>query len=202
MNQILQPRTMRRCVNAAATIAVGLLTLSPGAASANPLRSRLTTIEVKTCTILNRHPDGNSYRCPGLKGYPVYVADGDLRAFVSFGPSPEKRRAATQTLGAFNTIYEPKRTRATVEWRFRRTGGADLPYAAIMRVFTSNDTAKGEVLVVTRITPAETCHAVYIDAKANPEAMAMARAAADHLADSFTCAKGPQVLGARGKSPL
>lgn len=198
--RVRHTRNLRLAVTFAS--AAVLLAVPSADGFANPLRSRLTTIETKTCKILQRHSDGNAYLCPGLKGYPVYFAEGDLRTFFSFGAAPEKRRAATQTLSAFNTVFEPKRSRATVEWRFRRIAGQDVPYAAILRLFTSNDTGKGEVLVVTRISAAETCHAVYIDAKANPEAMAMARAAADTIADGFNCAHEPRVLGARSQNPF
>ncbi len=192
---------MARAGALSAGVMLGVASLA-GSVLANPVRSRLTTIELKACTVLQRHTDGNAYRCSGLKGYPIYFAEGDLRSFVSFGPSPATRRAAKQTLRPFNTVFEPRRTRATVEWRFRRVAGADQPYAAIMRLFTSNGSAKGEVLVVTRITAGDACHAAYIDAKANVDAMAMARAAADDLGADVACGGEPKVIGARGKSPM
>ena len=42
-------------------------------------RSVITTIDLKTCTVLRTGPDGSAWRCVGLPGYPVYVADGDDR---------------------------------------------------------------------------------------------------------------------------
>lgn len=171
-------------------------------AATHAVRSRFTTIDLKTCKVVKRHADGNTWNCTGLRGYPVQYAEGDLRAFVSFGPDPAKRRAAQQTLRAFNTIFESTGRRATVEWRFRRIAGADRPYATIMRLFTSRDGAKGEVLVVTRVTVTEACHMAYIDAKATPDAMALARSAADEMTDQWSCSSTPKVLGATGKSPM
>ena len=171
-------------------------------AAMNPVRSRFTTIDLKTCQIAKRHRDGNSWHCGGLRGYQVSYAEGDRRAFVSFGPDAEKRQAARQTLAPFNTIFARSGRRAIIEWRFRRSGGGDVPYATIMRFFTSRDGAGGEVLVVTRVSSTEACHMAYIDAKANPEAIALARSAADEMPASWSCATEPKVLGARGMSPL
>jgi hypothetical protein len=187
---------------AAALALWGSVHLVCGAADANQLRSRFTTVELKTCSVIKRHADGNTWRCAGLRGYPVTYTEGDLRAFVSFGPDALKRRAAEQTLGAFNSIFDGRRTRATIEWRFRRLAGAEVPYATVMRVFTSRDKARGEVLVVTRVSATEACHMAYVDAKANPDAMALARSAADELAATWSCAAPPKVLGTTGSSPM
>jgi hypothetical protein len=182
---------------------VGLnLALGAGHAAGNPVKSRYTTIDLETCQVLKRHADGNTWQCSGLRGYPITYSAGDLRAFVSFGANGTTRRAAQQTLAPFNTIFDGRRRRATVEWRFRRIGATDVPYATIMRVFTSLDRATGEVLVVTKVTDTEACHMAYIDARANPDAMALARSAADELAPKWSCASEPKVIGAQGKSPL
>jgi hypothetical protein len=172
------------------------------AATANPVRSRYSTIDLKTCSVIKRHPDGNTWRCNGLRGYPVVYAEGDLRAFVSFGPDGLKRQAMRQTLRPFNTIFDGAGSRATVEWRFRRIANADVPYATIMRVFTSTESVKGEILVVTKVSAKDACHMAYIDAKANPEPMAIARSAADEMAADWSCASEPKVIGASSKSQL
>lgn len=171
-----------------------------GAATAaeRPMRSKLTALEPKTCKILKKHPDGNSYECPGLPGYPVYFAEGDHRTFLSFGPGANKRRAAEQTLGPFNTPFEKAQRRTTIEWRFIMRGEKAVPYAAIVRYFVTRDTRHGEALVVTRIGERDACHVAYIDAKANPEAIVMARRLADEAAPKFDCAKEPAIEGARG----
>ena len=58
------------------------------------------------------------------------------------------------------------------------------------------------MLVVSKITPGETCQMALIDAEANAEALAMARRLADETALKFDCANPPVVHGAAGKSPM
>ncbi len=184
------------------TVLIAMAAGLPVTAAANPLKSQYTTIDLKICAKLKAHPDGASWRCPGLPGYPVYVAEGDLRTFVSVGARAEKRRAAEQTLGPFNTIFAAGSRRATLEWRFYRKGGTLVPYATILRYYTKNDTDRGEVLVVTKVSPAQTCQVAYIDALATPEPMVLAHRIADETARSFDCGKEPATAGTKGKTPL
>lgn len=173
------------------------------AAWANPVKSLYTTVDLKSCKQIKRHPDGGAWRCDGLPGFPVYVAEGDLRQFVSVGEAPEKRRAASQTLGPFNTIFEPGSNRATIEWRFDRRGDRQIPYAAIIRFHTSRDRVRGDVLVVFKVMQYETCHVAYVDALANEEPVVLARRIADREArGSFDCNRPPRAEGATGKSPM
>lgn len=174
----------------------------PASGHANPLKSQFTTIELKSCTKLKTHPDGSAWRCRGLPGYPVYVAEGDLRTFISVGANAEKRRAAEQTLGPFNTIFPAGSRRTTLEWRFNRNGDAVIPYATILRYYTKNDTGRGEVIVVTKVSPAQTCQVAYIDALATPEPIVLAHRIADQTARAFDCRKEPVTTGPTGKSPL
>lgn len=199
--QLPAPRPASSGLATLAAIAT-MIAATTASAAINPPRSRFTTIDLKTCKVIKRHKDGNTWTCNGLRSYPVLYAEGDLRAFFSFGAEPEKRQAARQTLGSFSTIFERPGRRATVEWRFRRIGGADVPYATIMRLFTSRDGARGEVLVVTKVSPTEACHMAYIDAVATPEAMALARSAADEMAAGWPCANPPRTLGGTGRSPM
>ncbi len=180
-------------------LALPALLLAATETIANPLRSRFTTVELSTCQIIKRHPDGNTYRCAGLKDYPVSYSEGDLRAFVSFGAKPESRQAMQQTLRPFNSIFEGSGKRATIEWRFRRVDGSDRPYATIMRLFTRTEGARGEVLVVTKVSSTEACHMAYVDAKANADAMALARSAADELAAAWSCKADARIIGAPGQ---
>jgi hypothetical protein len=65
--------------------------------------------------------------------------------------------------------------------------------------------SRGQVLVVAKTGAAdggEACHVAYIDALANADANVLAVKAADELAESFDCAKGPVTIGSKGKSPL
>jgi hypothetical protein len=171
-------------------------------AAANPVKSLYTTIDLKACKKISRHRDGEAWLCQGAVGLPVYVAEGDLRQFVSVGTQAQTRRAATQTLGAFNTIFERGSRRATIEWRFDRRGERQIPYATIVRFHTSRDGRRGDVLVVSKVSPSETCHVAYIDALANSDAITLARFVADQRAKSFDCRKDPYTEGATGKSPM
>jgi hypothetical protein len=172
------------------------------AVSANPLKSLYTTVELKTCKPLERHPQGGAWLCEGLGGVPVYVAEGDLRQFLSVGANAQTRRAATQTLGAVNSIFEKGSNRATIEWRFDRRGDRQIPYATIVRFHTSRNGRKGDVLVVLKVGPADTCHVAYIDALANADAIRLARQVADVEAKAFDCHQEPRAEGAGGKSPM
>jgi hypothetical protein len=170
--------------------------------AANPVKSLYTTVELKTCKPIKQYPHGGAWLCDGLGGLPVYVAEGDLRQFLSVGANAQTRRAATQTLGAFNTIFEKGSDRATIEWRFDRRGDKQIPYATIVRFHTSRDGRKGDVLVVLKVGPADTCHLAYIDALANRDAIALARQVADIEAKAFDCRHEPRAEGAGGKSPM
>jgi hypothetical protein len=177
--------------------------LGCGAVAAQDATSSVyTTIDLKTCQVVRKSAEGAVWRCPGLPGYPVYVAEGDDRMFVSVGSTPDKRRAAQQTLKPFNSIFPAATARATIEWRVPRASRKAQPYATIIRYYTSSEAAKGQVLVVSKVTPTETCHAALIDADANPDAIERARLAADTTVRSFDCRKAPVIEGATGKNPL
>ena len=184
----------------AATVVMPALGSVP--AAAYRVKSLYTTIDLKRCKKVRRHHDGNAWRCEGLDGLPVYFAEGDLRQFVSVGTNAEKRRAATQTLGAFNSIFEKGSSRATIEWRFDRRGERKLPYAIIVRFHTSRDGARGDVLVVSKVSATEACHVAYVDALANKDAIALARQVADKEAKGFDCRREPRTEGATGNSPM
>lgn len=173
--------------------------MAHGAAAVDLQMSRLSAIELKACRQIAKHKDGGAWRCPGLRGYPVYFAEGDLRQFLAFGPAPEKRRSATQTLGPFNSIFRGKR-RPTIEWRVERhLNGRIVPFATIVRFFTSHDGVESEVLVVTKVDDKQSCQLALIDARANPNAMAMARSWAIAQARKRSCPETPEVLGIKGR---
>jgi hypothetical protein len=184
-------------------LAAGLVPpLASTPAAANRLKSLYTTVELKACRKMRRMRDGAAWLCTGLGGMPVYVAEGDLRQFISAGARPEKRRAATQTLAPFNTMFEPGSDRATLEWRFDRRGERQIPYAIIVRFHTQRESRKGDVLVVLKVSDRDSCHLAHIDALANPDAIALARRIADAEAKGFDCRSEPRVEGATGRSPM
>jgi hypothetical protein len=183
--------------------AAGLAAASPAVpVAANPVRSAYTTVDLKLCKQMPRRVDGEAWHCEGLPGVPVYVAADHTKYFVSAGSNAAKRRAATQTLGASNSIFAGGSARATIEWRFERRGEQQVPYAMIIRFHTSREGKRGDVLVVYKVSATETCHAAHIDALANDNAIALARSIADGNAKTFDCKREPGTLGASGRSPM
>jgi len=165
-------------------------------AAADGIDSAYTRIQLEACPQIETAEEdegtfGGSWQCPGYQGQTVYVAEGDLRMFVSFGPAAADEPAATQTLPSFNTVND------TLEWRLRD----GVPFATILRWFPSLDEGArtGSVLIVTQLKPGGgTCQVARIDAEANRNANALARQAADTLAGSYDCSRNPQILGNPG----
>jgi hypothetical protein len=170
-------------------------------ASAQTVVSVYTPLDLKKC----RHTAGKdvedygTWSCAGYGGIAVYVAAGDQRSYVSYGPNAAKQSAAKQTLASFNG--EGK----TIEWRGERGADGNLkPYATIMRWSTTvsgdaDEPVKGQVLVVTRLGPGGVCHVGYVDARVNPAANTLAQKIADENARKFQCgADKPIVLGNKG----
>lgn len=164
-------------------------------AQAADITSTYSKIDLDQCSQIEppseEFADGGSWQCPGFQGIPVYVAEGDLRMFVSFGEDAADQPAATQTLPNFNTVND------TLEWRLRD----GRPFATILRWFPTleDGVSTGSVLIVTQLEPAGgICQIARIDARSNQNANVLARQAADRLAGSFDCAEGPHVIGAPG----
>ena len=172
-----------------------VLSASGPVAGAAGLDSTYTKIQLQNCqqveTAAEEGTFGGAWTCPGYQGQTVYVAEGDLRMFVSFGPFAAEEPAASQTLPNFNTVNE------TLEWRLR-DGEA---FATILRWFPSLDdgVSTGSVLIVTQLRPGGgTCQIAMVDAQANRNANVMARQAADTLAGQFDCSQPPRILGNPG----
>lgn len=192
-----------RALGVGATVLAGLAVVLPAPVGAVDLhKSRLTALELKKCRQISRHKDGGAWICPGLRGYPVYFAEGDLRHMLAFGPTPQKRMSATQTLGAFNSVFQGKQ-RPTIEWRVEReANGRIVPFATIVRFHTSNDGVNGDVLVITKVDAKQSCQLAVIDARANADAMVVARTWAIAEARKRSCPEKPEVLGQPGKGPM
>jgi hypothetical protein len=127
--------------------------------------------------------ESGAWWCDGHAGIPVYVSEGDLRFFVSYGEGAPDELAAKTTLPSFNHIGE------TIEWRLGPDG---TPFATILRFFTStgDGAPDGQVLVITRLGgPGQICHLGYVDARTNPDANALAREVADNGATGFDCGR-------------
>ncbi len=128
--------------------------------------------------------DGGRWACLGYNNELVYVAEGDLRMFVSFGLGAMQEAAASQTLPQFNTIGE------TLEWRLVYQNDQWVPFATILRWKTQigdGSEPDGEVLIVTKLEPGNVCHVAHIDARKTPNANEVARQFADNQAAGFNC---------------
>lgn len=176
------------------TLAIVILLCSWALASASDISSAYTKIDLDQCRLREAAAEegtfGGSWDCAGYAGIPVYVMEGDLRMFVSFGTNAAAEIAAEQTLPNFNTINE------TLEWRLR--GGR--PFAAILRWFLDDGEGgkAGSVLIVTQLVPRATCQVARVDAGANRNANVLARQAADQLAGNFDCNQPPVIIGNPG----
>src|SRR5690606_28981549 len=105
--------------------------------------------------------------CDGYRGLPVYVMEGDLRFFVSYGERAPDEPAARTTLPSFNQIGD------TIEWRLGLGGDA---IATILRFYTDSGDGgpEGQTLVITKLGgPGQICHLGYVDARLNPDANAI-----------------------------
>lgn len=173
--------------------AVAVVLWCGAAAAIQQVKSLYTAVDLAACEAVT----GGARLCKGLPGFPVYVAESEQGVYVSVGPDADKRRAAQQTLKSFNTLFDKGGQRTTVEWRFIVRNEQPIPYATIVRYFTHEQAGVGEVLVVMRVTDRETCHAAYVDATANPDAIVLARKLADTVARSQDCPLEPTLVTAR-----
>jgi hypothetical protein len=174
-------------------------------ATAETFDSTYTSIAPKRCKkTVNLKIDDVEYAvsrvCGGIAGYKVYIEEDDLRETLTVGKSPKQafdEPAAHDHFGAFNGFED------TLEWR-RHKGGA--PFAAIVGwYFADNEhlaksgrPKSARRLIVMRLPPGPVCRVAYVD-RADPNANALARKAADEIARAFKCGDDEvQLLGMRG----
>jgi len=171
-----------------ATIAA-LMTAAPAWAAFN---SAYTDLNLDECLVLDADDFGASWACPGYKGYPMKVNEGDLRFSINYGFNIAQEPSGGQTLPPFNELG-PK-----LEWRLSNASGRWLPIATIVRYHTADPETgenKGEVLAVTQLVEGNTCHIAYIDALANENANELAREAADASGDFNCMSEEAEVIG-------
>jgi hypothetical protein len=168
-------------------------------AFAEDIVSVTTPLNLKKCRHLpgKMEEDYGAWRCRGYGGIPVFVSAGDQRTYISYGRNAEQQPAARQTLASFNGEGD------TIEWRASRgRDGKVRPFATIVRLSVTKSAGepaiKGAMLVVTRLGP-PVCRVGYVDALANPNAVALARQIADRNAPTFECqGSKPIFLGEKG----
>ena len=173
------------------TFTLALVPLFGLPAVAQQVESAYSDVDLDQCSLIHSDDFGTRWACPGYRGFPVMIAESDLRFFVSYGFGAPEEPAAGQTLPPFNTLG-PR-----IEWRLSNAGGGWKPFATILRYLTERETGEdeGQVLVVTRLEPGATCHVAYVDALANDDANELARRAADEQAADFDCAEAAAIVG-------
>lgn len=178
---------MRKSIIGAFLVQLTFLSLLNTGALAQDNDSVYTKIDLDNeCSIIHADDFGATFACPGYRGYPVMVAEGDLRMFVSYGLNSLNERAAEQTLSAFNTIGE------TLEWRLANRTRGWTPIATILRYFTEDGMGdKQQFLIVTKVEQGATCQVARINASKYKDANQIARDLADSLAETFDCANEP-----------
>ena len=157
-----------------------LLAATPAQAAFN---SAYTDLNLDQCLVLDADDFGASWACPGYKGYPLMVQEGDLRFSLAYGFGDNNQNGA-QTLPPFNSLG------SKLEWRLSNAMGRWMPVATIVRYHTADPVTgedSGQVLVVSQIAKGNSCHIAYVDARANPDANELAREVADR-AGNFDCA--------------
>lgn len=162
------------------------------ALAADDIVSAYTDINLDECIVMQSDDFGSVWACPGYKGYPLRIAEGDLRFYVSYGFGAPDEKAAEQTPPPFNYLG------AKIEWRLSNQSGGWRPFATIVRFFVDKgdtDDKESQVLAVTRIEPGATCIVAYVDASANSDANALAQRVADNDARGFDCAREPRLIG-------
>lgn len=183
---------LRSALSSCACFVLLGLTLAPASAQSG-FTSAYTDLDLEQCLVLEADDFGASWACPGYKGFPIRVEEGDLRFSLSYGFDPDADSPGFQTLPPFNSLGDK------LEWRLSNASGRWFPIAAIVRYHTADPETgedKGQVLAVTQIAKGNSCHIAYVDAVANADANALARAAADK-AGSFDCMTDtPEVIGA------
>jgi hypothetical protein len=180
-----------------------VLAMVTAPAAGQSIEYAYTKFDAKKCkhTKGREVEDYGSWLCQGLGNVPIRLSAGDQRMYVSYGPSRSKDDlASSQTFPGFNDVYQ-----GTVEWRIEKSAdGKARPFATILRwnIVTPTDRDKatgpikssGQALVVTRLGPGGVCHVGYVDAKANPDANALARKIADGHARTFRCGKDKRII--------
>tara|TARA_R110002072_G_scaffold32907_2_gene99916 strand:+ start:2239 stop:2841 length:603 start_codon:yes stop_codon:yes gene_type:complete len=161
----------------------GLATSTSAAAqmqdgNGNGVSSAYTRIALADCDVIEGDPETGDFvwRCDGLDGLPVWVAERHLRMYVSYGMDGRDAPAWYQTPNGFNGLSDP----FTIEWRLsdhdmaHAAMGQDYPeeydsprpFATILRWNVSDpETSENrQYLVVTQLGVGGVCHSAFVNA--------------------------------------
>lgn len=153
-------------------------------------RSVYTSLDEKHCrqTDMSTLETGDyEARCPGVAGYRLIVAEGDLRQNITV-VTPKGAEHSLQLYEIISSGFSSVGPRA--EWRMAQKGKKSVPVALIVRFNASEDPENPDkqtsYLVVSKITPDEIC--VTDKILPGPRANVEARRAAD-IAVTKPCLK-------------
>ena len=170
--------------------AITALAFATGFAQAGPLRSQYSDISNASCTTgANARGAGGSVvaRCGTPFGITVISSfDGSATKLAFQAGSRKPGPALGSGYGHGDKI----------EWRGDEDGGRFYPKAAIVSlVLSAQNPSQSHVLAVVRVEKDRVCPAAWIDGNTRGSEE-MARATADEVAASFSCAKGePKIVG-------
>lgn len=167
------------------------LALAPGLAGAAELRSEYTDLNYDQCTTISSDEVGGTSVCPGLRGYPVVIGEGDLRQSVSYGVQAMAEKAMNQGFSHFNHAG------TKIEWLVDASDTDNLqPVATVLRWFIAGEdgTDKYQLLVVTQLKLGATCWIGLVDAQAVKDANTVARKLAQDKAGTFDCEQPPEIV--------
>jgi len=167
------------------------LVLLPTMAGAAELRSEYTDLNYDQCTTISSDEVGGTSVCPGLRGYPVVIGEGDLRQSVSYGVQAMAEKAMNQGFSHFNHAGQK------IEWLVDASDKGNLqPIATVLRWFIAGEDGndKYQVLVVTQIKLGATCWIGLVDAQAVKDANAVARKLVQDKAGRFDCETAPEIV--------
>jgi len=160
-------------------------------AAAQSATSVYTDLEPDACEIIyvDEETGDTSGRCPGMGGYALIAHDSDARVSLDV-VSPGGAEWPLQYTEVITSAFSSLGPRA--EWRVRRQGGRNVPFALIVRVNAfedpENPSRATSYLAVARISSSGACVTDRIRPSAN--ANTQARQAADRAANR-PCLSGP-----------
>lgn len=147
---------------------------------AEPMKSAYTSTEPENCTSVGTENGAPVLRCPGPEGHVFLMNIAEHKVFLSCGPEPMREKVWTETMPGTHRIGD------VMEWVLTGT----TPVATIVRYFidrSAADLPEEQVLVVTRLGQANSCHVAYIDARRNDNANEIARDAVSTYAMAWDC---------------
>jgi predicted small lipoprotein YifL len=129
-------------------------------ATADTLRSVVTSIAEGRCTTLEVHPEtgGSTQECPGIAGYEVLVLDDDARMSITLRSAD----GAEHPLDLWGTVTSAFSSLGdSLEWRVRGAGEGAAPTALVVEVRANESPEDPERVTVYRavakVGPDESC---------------------------------------------